>query len=185
MLDNGLKPLNVHNTAFKNQTKKSLRNMDAFNYSSNSAVQSADSQPLLGSLVEEEWEIFLKHVEDVRFAADTHIVRKGERDSSVYILVEGDVSIDADEAGSIQLARFVPGDVFGEIAFFDQAPRSAFVRALTPGRALRLTKERFDYLSVWEPLISRQFLFDLATSLANRLRWTTEAYLAAKDQSGD
>lgn len=159
--------------------------MDAFDYTANPVTPNGESQSLLGQLSDEDWITFVEHLEDVRFSSGNHLVRKGETDSSVYILVEGQVSIDADEAGAIQLAVFNPGDVFGEIAFFDQAPRSAFVRALSQGRALRLTKERFDYLSVWEPVIARQFLFDLATSLASRLRWTTDAYLAAKAQSRD
>jgi len=115
-----------------------------------------------------------------RFSAGKHILKRGDIDPSVFILLEGRLSVEADEAGTTQIAELHPGDVFGEMSFFDNAPRNAFVRALDDCRAFRLSRERFDYLSAWEPAIARQFIFDLGASLSSRLRWTTDAYLELK-----
>ena len=51
--------------------------------------------------------------------------------------------------------------MFGEIAFFDGEPRSATIRALGDGSALRITRDRFDNLSGWNPVLARQILIDL------------------------
>lgn len=71
------------------------------------------------------------------------------------------------------LATIPEGSVFGEISFFDGAPRSAAIRSRTQGSAIRVTRENFDTLAAWEPVIARKMLFDLGRVLAMRLRWTT------------
>ena len=71
------------------------------------------------------------------------------------------------------LATITEGSVFGEIAFFDGAPRSATIRSRSTGSAVRVTRENFETLAAWEPTIARQLLFDLGRILAMRLRWTT------------
>lgn len=152
----------------------------AFNYSEPTSPRVESDLSLLSSLTEDEWKTFMTYLEKVEFRAKSLLVRAGERDASVYILAEGQVVITVDESGTQQLAKFGPGDVFGEIAFLGNEPRSAYVRALTEGRAYRLTRDKFDYLSAWEPRIARQFLLDLGRSLAARLRWTTQALVAAK-----
>jgi len=71
------------------------------------------------------------------------------------------------------LASIPEGSVFGEISFFDGAPRSATIRSKTPGTAIRITTETFDTLAAWEPVIARKLLFDLGRILAMWLRWAT------------
>ena len=156
----------------------------AFNYASPSSAAST-AEPdlsLLAGLSDEEWAKFAYYLERVEFSAHNLLVRAGEQDPSVYILAEGRVAITADEQGAQPLAEFGPGDVFGEIAFLDREPRSAFVRALTDGRSFRLTREKFEYLSAWEPRIAQQFLLDLGQSLSARLRWTTSALVDARSK---
>ena len=65
-----------------------------------------------------------------------------------------------------------PGAVFGEIAFFDGAPRSATVTARQAVELMLLPHTAFDRLAAWHPRIARELLLDLGRVLAHRLRKT-------------
>lgn len=124
----------------------------------------------LADLSEDDWARVRKLVETRQFRAGDDLIRVGDKDDSFYILTDGEVEV---VIGDKVLASIPEGSVFGEISFFDGAPRSATIRSKTPGSAIRLTRENFDTLAAWEPVIARQLLFDLGRILAMRLRWTT------------
>lgn len=105
------------------------------------------------------------------------IVRRGTLDASFYILTEGDVEVLADDDAVEVIARISAPSVFGEVAFFDEAPRSASVRAATEGGAIRVTRADFFALATWEPRVAQSLLMDLGRALATRLRHTTQAIL--------
>lgn len=128
----------------------------------------------LANLSEDDWAHVLNIVETRQFRAGEDLIRTGEKDDSFYILINGDVDVVVDTGdGETVLASISEGSVFGEIAFFDGAPRSATIRARTRGSAVRVTRENFESLAAWEPNIARQMLHDLGRILAMRLRWTT------------
>jgi CRP/FNR family transcriptional regulator, cyclic AMP receptor protein len=130
---------------------------------------------LLADLSDEDWSRVLRIVEIRHFKTGEDLVRIGDRDESFYILTSGsvDVVVEADGRESV-LAAIYEGSVFGELAFFDDAPRSATIRARSRGSAVRVTRENYESLAAWEPEIARTLLFDLGRVLAMRLRWTTQ-----------
>ena len=74
------------------------------------------------------------------------IVCEGEVGDCMYVLLSGQAEVTAQGTdGEISLAVLKPGAVFGEMALFTRAPRSATVRAL--GEARVLTLSRKDFLS--------------------------------------
>jgi CRP-like cAMP-binding protein len=150
--------------------------MGLFDYDGSVAEQT-DLQEitLLGDLSEADWARVLKIVETRHFKAGEDLIRVGDKDDSFYILTSGEVDVVVEANGQASVMAGIPeGSVFGEIAFFDGAPRSATIRARTRGTAVRVTREAFDSLAAWEPQIARILLFDLGRVLAMRLRWTTE-----------
>lgn len=75
-----------------------------------------------------------------RFAAGEMITREGVREQTAYIVQEGRCEIYRGDGDARRLLREVgPGDVFGEIALFTDAPRTANIRALTDVRLLVVT----------------------------------------------
>jgi CRP-like cAMP-binding protein len=121
------------------------------------------------------WKQIIAHAQTVPFTAGQELVRIGERDEAFYILTAGTVAVMiAAGGGERVVATITEGSVFGEIAFFDGEPRSATIRAMSDGSALRITRDRFDNLSGWNPILARQILIDLGRLLAMRLRWTTQ-----------
>jgi len=78
----------------------------------------------------------LEHIAQVavmrRFAANHIIFREGDQSDTCYIVAAGHArAIRANADGrTISLAHFGPGDIFGELAMFDDEKRSATVETL-------------------------------------------------------
>ena len=66
------------------------------------------------------------------FAAGQVIFREGDESDTCYVVAEGHARAlrEHGDGRTIALARFGPGDVFGELAMFDDERRSATVEAL-------------------------------------------------------
>ena len=72
------------------------------------------------------------------------IVEQGEAGDCMYIVQQGHVEVFVQNGGDeIALSRLGPGDVFGEMALFTKAPRSATVRAKGQARILTIDKRGF------------------------------------------
>lgn len=121
----------------------------------------------LQGLTPREWSKILSFTEVRNFASGDALVATGEEDNSFYILTAGSAQI---LQGSTVIGMIPKGSVFGEVAFFDGLPRSATIRALEPGSAVRFSRAAFDDLAAWEPVLARRILCDLGRALAMRLR---------------
>lgn len=104
---------------------------------------------------------------EVEVSAGQTFLHKGDMGSSLYIIVEGQVSI---YEGERKLASLGENDIFGELALLDPAPRSASVTAVSDTRLFRLDQEPFNELLEDHSEIGRKML----QILARRLRRTSE-----------
>ena len=68
------------------------------------------------------------------------------------------------------LATFGPGDFFGEMALFDQGPRSADIVANVDSTLLRLSAGSFERLTRQAPNLAAPFLQATARTLSARIR---------------
>lgn len=153
--------------------------MSFFDYPDEPRSDTGDHIRILETATEAEWQSLLAHAEPRVFSAGEDLVRIGDRDTSFYILSDGIVHVVV--PGRLGRDRVIgvrgEGAVFGEVAFFDDRPRTATIRAATDGRVLRFTRKSFEAFAAWEPVVARQLLFDLSRSLALRLRQTmTQLY---------
>ena len=71
-------------------------------------------------------------------------------------------------AGS-PVRSLLPGEHFGEMALFNNRPRSATVTALTAGRLLVMERHRFNELVKKEPQLGVKLLWCFAQVLSLRL----------------
>ncbi|MEZ0227523.1 MAG: cyclic nucleotide-binding domain-containing protein [Planctomycetota bacterium] len=78
--------------------------------------------------------------EEVEKVANEEIVREGELDETLYVVVSGTVGV---YRGNQMVAQLKEGEVFGELALLDPAPRSATVRSVTESTLLRVEREVF------------------------------------------
>lgn len=128
--------------------------------------------PFLAGASEEDWAALRAHAEVLHLPAGHLVIPQGAIDRALYIVVDGRLEVTArGRRGSERLLRVIaPGTVIGEVAFFDERPRSAAVRASEDVTLLRLSYESFEVLSSKEPALGRRLLLDIGRVLATRLR---------------
>lgn len=104
--------------------------------------------------------------------ADGHVIfRQGHMGDRMYVVSSGEVLIYREDRGAeTVLARLGPGETFGELALFDQHPRSASARALGVTTVRVITQEEFMEFDC--DLLIRNML----VTLAQRLRAIDEAF---------
>ena len=126
----------------------------------------------------EQWDRLLAFVERRGFRAGEEVIKRGEIDRALYIVVKGNLEARVTEGrAGIHKGAAVPvppGSVIGEIGFFDGKARTATVTAVTGGEMLRLSFEAFQALAASEPDLAQAMLLDLGRILAIRLRETDE-----------
>ena len=106
---------------------------------------------------------------EAEFEDGRYIVQQGQLGTGLFVVVEGKVRV---VRGSEELAELGSGELFGEIAVFDQQPRMASVIADGPVRCLGIASWDFLDLLETDPILTRNVL----RVLAERLRSATEAH---------
>lgn len=106
------------------------------------------------------------------FAPKHTIIHAGDPPHSLYLILEGSVSVMLEDSNGreIVLAYLGPGDFFGELCLFpEQEARTAIVRTRHPTLAAEMSYAAFMDFTKHYP----EVMFSLAGQLATRLRETT------------
>ena len=121
----------------------------------------------LDGLSEEEAERCLGHSNIIECKAGDRVLKKGGVARNMFVVLEGALEArDGDEL----LRVMTPGDVFGEIAFLLEQPRSADVYAATDGvRVLSLSEGTIRKLIDSDPSVAAQLLLNISKGLCLRL----------------
>lgn len=80
-----------------------------------------------------------------RFAAGEIVFREGDPGDSLHVVTDGEVVVTvlSGEGEEATLARFGPGECFGELALLDGLPRSGTARAARPTATFMVTRPDF------------------------------------------
>ncbi len=107
-----------------------------------------------------------------RFDAGEVVFRDGDQSDTCYIVRTGRARAVREhvDGRSITLAQFGPGDIFGELAMFDDESRSATVEAVEPTEATAILGSDMRRLLRQHPDIAVK----LIASLGRRLRESNE-----------
>lgn len=105
------------------------------------------------------------------YKQDEILFREGEQSDGMYLVRSGalKVYLEKDETET-QLALVGPGGMIGEMAFFEEKPRSASVKAAKPSEITKISNEDFEKLIKQIP----KWFVSLMSSLSERLRVTNE-----------
>jgi CRP/FNR family cyclic AMP-dependent transcriptional regulator len=128
--------------------------------------------PMFEGLSDEDRDALGKKLIEKPFAANEAVFAKGEAGSSMYIVLSGSVQIflppDGKDQPAVVLKDVRTGEYFGELALFDDKPRSASVQATVDTVLLELTRDEFaDHLSR-----SKTAALAILSEMAERLRET-------------
>ncbi len=125
-----------------------------------------ESAPFLEGLDQEEVVRAESHLETRRVAAGTTVMAEGRAANEMACVLRGRLRV---QVGDLELARLGPGDVVGEISFFDAGERSASVTALDDVELLVLTRGAYETLRAeghrLAPTVERLALSALTTRL--------------------
>ncbi len=97
-----------------------------------------------------------------RFHDGAAIVRAGEPGDTLYVVLDGEVSVERRAGGALTLGM---GTFFGEIALLDSGTRTATVVARGPVVCLAVRQAQFLRLLRREPTIAVELLRELAARL--------------------
>jgi CRP-like cAMP-binding protein len=125
----------------------------------------------LADLHETDQAVVLQYTQARLYALGEFAVRRGEVDRSFFIIARGSFEVLVPTGGGPERVRVLePGDLFGEVGFFDGLPRSADVVALEASEALVLTQAAFQRLRLTHPRLALRFVLDLGRILGERFR---------------
>jgi serine/threonine protein phosphatase PrpC len=134
-----------------------------------SRVDALQRIPLFAYLVYREISEVLAISQTRHYAAGELIVKEGDPGGDLFVVLQGQVVV---EAGGKGITTLAPGGQFGEMGLVDAAPRSASVRALEPTRVMLIPRADMMGLMHREPVVGVKLLWVLAQSLSQRLRAT-------------
>lgn len=128
--------------------------------------------PLFDTLAAEDLEALAQRMTERKYKAGDKVFDKGEKGSSMYVVLSGAVQIFLPGTGPddprVVLKDALTGEYFGELSLFDDKPRSASVEATVDTTLLELTREHFsDHLSK-----SANAAMTILAEMAERLRET-------------
>ena len=130
-----------------------------------------DRRGFLADLHDADLAVVLDHTQARLYKARELVVREGELDRSLFIISRGSFEVVVGTPRGRHRARVLrPGDLFGEVGFFDGRPRSADVAALEEAEALVLTPTAFQRLRLMHPRLALRLATDLGRILAKRFR---------------
>ncbi len=127
-----------------------------------------------------ELDLFIEIAEEKTFANDEMIFKEGSKGDKMYLIISGTIEIwkseDTQARGS-RLARLREGEIFGEMALFDQGPRSATaVASLNKETKLIIWQdEKIAKLINVHPETGNKILNNILRKLSHRLRIANDA----------
>jgi len=125
----------------------------------------------------------------ITFKEGETIFKEGERDDSLYIIMEGKVKIIKERGKShIVLAELGKGDFFGEMEIIhpSKTGRTAGAVAVTDVKLIRITKKDIDTAIKESQIYAFKLIHFFAKVLCERLRIMDEAYTKLfLDQKGE
>lgn len=128
-------------------------------------------QPLFAPLSPKERIDLAMRMHPRHFARNEVVFHRDDPATHLYLIATGTVkiSIEEEDGQEVVIALVRGGDVFGDLALFDEAPRSATVTALTETTAFTLASSDFMGVLQHNPAAMRQLL----ALLARRIRHST------------
>ena len=112
---------------------------------------------------------------------DQVLFHEGDKSDGMYIIRRGELVVYLEKGGSeVRLATLGPGAMLGEMALFDNKPRSASARAVSEAEITQISNDDFAKLMKQIP----KWFVGLMTTLSTRLRETNERLQNVESKHG-
>ncbi|MBA2616344.1 MAG: cyclic nucleotide-binding domain-containing protein [Actinobacteria bacterium] len=131
-------------------------------FSHDTKVESLRRSPLFETLSKDELVHLAKVTEDLEVEEGKVLCREGEPAKEFFVIIDGEVEV---TRSGRHVRTLKDGEFFGEIALFEEMPRSATVTATKPLRFFVLTRQSFWSMLDTMPQVERKILRALAKRL--------------------
>ena len=128
---------------------------------------------ILGQLSDQDAEWLTANGRKQVLPPDGVMIREGEPIDSLYVVLEGLLSVIDRDLGNAEVAQLGCGEVVGEMSFIDGRPPSATVRAIERTTALKVSRQALLNKIETDPAFAARFYRALAMFLSHRLRTLT------------
>jgi len=128
---------------------------------------------ILGQLSDQDAEWLTANGRKKVLPPDGVMIREGEPIDSLYVVLEGLLSVIDRDLGNSEVAQLGCGEVVGEMSFIDGRPPSATVRAIERTTALEVPRRALLHKIETDPAFAARFYRALAMFLSHRLRTLT------------
>lgn len=135
------------------------------------AMRMLEQVPIFANITNRERESLAKVAAERTFAPGAQIVQEGEKGMGFYMITGGAAEVRRKDR---VLKSLGPGDFFGEMALFQDAPRNAGVFATQPTQCLVFSRWEFWAFAMDKPTILRAMVEELAHRLGETDRALTE-----------
>lgn len=98
------------------------------------------------------------------------LISEGKPVDSMFLVLDGKLSVFVSAMGNRELARLKCGEVVGEMSFVDSRPPSATVQALEPSVVLKIPRSQLQAKLAQDVSFAARFYKALAVFLSDRLR---------------
>lgn len=133
---------------------------------------------LFSKLGPQEIDIVAAHSAYYRYPAGTPVFEEGSVHDELYIIKDGEVVITKHTEGgrTVDLARYVAGECFGELAMLDSRPRNATASAVADTTLLVFPERNVSFRDLLQrhPAVFAQILHKLLAIIAGRIRSTNQ-----------
>lgn len=137
---------------------------------------------LLTEMTDQQMQKFIELLEKVKVRAFSPIVKQGEHGDAMFLILDGEARVSVRAEGKEDIiATLGVGDFFGEIALFDEGPRSADVFANKDCTLLRLSKKNVETIVSDHPELAARFMIAMNRFLGDRIRATNERFTRAQN----
>ena len=129
--------------------------------------------PLFTNLDDEVFAILTSELTEVELSRGASAFHEGDQGDQLYVIMSGKIKLGrtASDGRENLVAVLGPGEIFGEMALFNPAPRSATATAVSATRLAGLRHENLRRAIASSPDVSLQLL----QALAQRLSKTNES----------
>jgi CRP-like cAMP-binding protein len=104
------------------------------------AAEALAATPLFSGLSQQALESLVAELQLIQLARGEVLFHEGDPGDALYVIVEGEVAVQAEGPPRVEMARLGPGSFIGEVALMTDQPRSATVTSVDTAELLRIDR---------------------------------------------
>jgi diguanylate cyclase (GGDEF)-like protein len=143
---------------------------------SNRILDLLGAAPLFATLRRDELSVLSQYSELVTLGASETAFDPGAPGDALYVVSNGEIAIERPQQGaeSLEVARFIGGECFGELDLLRSATRETYARATQESELLRFPRQNVSFQQVLQeqPVICAEVLYKLLGQISGRIRAT-------------